>query len=66
MQPRFPNRVIQEHEVFDIISVIPVNKAIGPDCISNKMLKTCKETISKPLCLLLNQAHTEPSQIAGN
>ena len=43
-----PNRVIQKHEVFDIISVIPVNKAIGPDCISNKMLKTCKETISKP------------------
>ena len=61
MQPRctvnFPNLVFQEQEVFDIISVILVNKAVGPDCISHKMLKSCKEAISKPLCLLIHLSH---------
>lgn len=54
----FSNLVIQEHEVFDILSVIPVNKAVGPDSISHKMLKSCKETISKPLCFLFNKSLT--------
>lgn len=52
----FSNLVIQEHEVFDILSVITVNKAVGPDSISHPMLKFCKETISKPLCLLFNKS----------
>lgn len=47
---------IQEHEITDIISIISVNKAVGPDCISHKMLKSCKDTISKPLCLLSNKS----------
>ena len=71
MQPRctvnFPNLVIQEQEVFDIISVIPVNKAVGPDCISHKMLKSCKETISYLYASYsTNHSHSEPFQIAGN
>ena len=33
-----------------------VNKAIGPDCISHKMLKLTKFAISKPLCLLFNKS----------
>ena len=52
----FPNLIIQEQEIFDIISVISVNKAVGPDCISPKMLKYSKETISTPLCLLFNKS----------
>ena len=31
--------VIEEFEVIDIISVLPINKAIGPDCISHKCVK---------------------------
>lgn len=44
---------VQEHQITDIISIIPVNKAVGPDCISHKMIKSCNDTISKPLCLNL-------------
>ena len=29
--------VIQEKEIFDVISILPVNKAVGPDCISHRM-----------------------------
>lgn len=32
--------VIKEYDVTDIISVMPVNKAIGPGCINHKMLKS--------------------------
>ena len=51
-----PDIHIQEQEINDIISIIPVNKAIGPDGISHKMLKSCKDTISKPLCKLFNKS----------
>lgn len=47
---------LQEHYITDFISIIPVNKAVGPDCISHKMLKSCKGTSSKPLCILLNKS----------
>ena len=30
---------IVEQDVIDVISVLQVNKAVGPDCISHKMLK---------------------------
>ena len=33
------NIYINEQEVLDIISILPVNKAIGPDLVSHKMLK---------------------------
>lgn len=35
----FDKIVITEQDVIDIISMLPVNKAIGPDDISHKMLK---------------------------
>ena len=41
------NIFIEEQEISDIITILPVNKAIGPDCISHKMLKS-------PNPLLLN------------
>ena len=50
-----------EFEVTDIISVLPVNKAIGPDSISHKMLKATMFTICKPLCLLFNKSLLEQS-----
>ena len=47
---------IEEQEILDIITILPVNKAIGPDCISHKMLKLTKSTIVKPLTLLFNRS----------
>ena len=38
--------VIEESEVIDIKSVLPINKAIGPDCISHKMLKSTLHAVS--------------------
>jgi hypothetical protein len=51
--------VIQEHEIYDIISILPVNKAVGPDCISHKMLKSTAKAVSKPLCILFNKSLCE-------
>ena len=52
---------MEEHKMTDIISVLPVNKAIGPDCISHKMLKTTMYTVCKPLQLLFNKSLSEKS-----
>ena len=53
--------VIEENEVTDIISVLPVNKAIRPDCISHKMLKSTMYTVCKPLQLLFDKSLSEKS-----
>ena len=53
------NIVIEEQEVSDIITILPVNKAVGPDSISHKMLKSTKETIAKPLTMLFNRSLSE-------
>ena len=45
------NLIIEEQE---IITILPVNKATGPDCISNKILKSTKYSIVKSLKLLFN------------
>ena len=50
----FDEIVIQENEIVDVISILPVNKAVGPDCISYRMLKTAAIAVSKPLCILFN------------
>lgn len=42
--------------MLDIISILPVNKAIGPDLISHKMLKATLFTVVKPLTLLFNRS----------
>lgn len=56
---KLSNIVINEEEVIDIVSILPANKAIGPDNISHKMIKLTKFTISKPLCLLFNRSLAE-------
>jgi hypothetical protein len=53
--------VIGEQEVIDIIATLPVNKAIGPDCISHKMLKSTVHTIFRPLCMLFDKSLREKS-----
>ena len=43
--------------LMNIISVIPLNKPIGPDCISHKMLKSAIFTIKvKPLTSRFNKS----------
>lgn len=43
---------INEQEIIDKLSILPVNNAIDADLISHKMLKATKLTIFKPLFLL--------------
>lgn len=50
---------IEEQEINDVISILSTTKAIGPDCISNKMLKLTKFTICKPLRILINKSLAE-------
>ena len=40
-------------------SILPVNKAVGPDCISHRMLKTTATSVSKPLYILFNMSLRE-------
>ena len=43
-------------ETENIISSLSVNKAVGPDLISHKLLKNVKNSISYPLSLLFNKS----------
>ena len=40
--------------MLDVLSTFDVNKAVGPDIISNRMLYAVRNQIAKPLCLLFN------------
>ena len=51
--------VIEESEVIGIISVLLINKAMGPDCISYKMLKSTMNMVCKPLQLLFTRSFSE-------
>jgi hypothetical protein len=56
---------IKESDIEYIIANLDTNKAIGPDLISHKVLKSVRFSISKPLCLLFNKSLNEgvfPSQ----
>ena len=50
---------IVEQDVIDVISVLQVNKAVGPDCISHKMLKETIFSVSTPFCFLFNRSLKE-------
>ncbi len=50
---------ITEKDVKDIISILNVHKATGPDEISHRMLKETSSTICKPLALLFNRSIQE-------
>ena len=42
-------------DVIDIISMLNVDKAVGHDIISNRMLLAVKNEIAKPLSMLFNR-----------
>ena len=48
------NIIIMEIEVKDILHILNVNKASGPEMISNRMLKCTSTSISKSLGILYN------------
>ena len=48
------NLQVRESEVIDILKVLKVNKATGPDGISNRMLKSTCNTVCAPLTRLFN------------
>lgn len=50
---------INEQELIDILSILPVNKAIGADLISHKILKATKFSSVRPLYLLFNRSLRE-------
>ena len=57
-----------EQDVIDIISTLNVDKAVGHDIISNRMLLAVKNEIAKPLSLLFNRSIQEMffSRSVGN
>ena len=50
----FTNIQVRESEVIDILKILKVNKATGPDGISNRMLKSTCNTVCAPLTKLFN------------
>lgn len=53
------NIIIMDSEVEDILDILNVNKASGPDMISNRMLKYTSTSLSKPLSILYNRSIKE-------
>ena len=62
--PSFPKRSnstisdinIIEDDVVDVIKILKVNKASGPDEISHRMLKLIEMPIARPLAILFNES----------
>jgi hypothetical protein len=51
--------IFGEQDVIDIISTLNVDKAVGHDIISNRMLLAVKNEIAKPLSMLFNRSLQE-------
>jgi hypothetical protein len=47
---------VTANEIVDIIQILDLNKASGPDKISHKMLKIAPEKIAEPLQIIFNKS----------
>lgn len=47
---------IAPEDVFKVLVSLNTNKSVGPDTISNTVLKECAVSLSEPLCKLFNQS----------
>ena len=45
-----------ESEIKEIIDTLDLNKAVGEDLVSVRVLKATKQSISRPLCMLFNRS----------
>ena len=45
-----------ESEIKEIIDTLDLNKAVGEDLVSHRVLKATKQSISRPLCMLFNKS----------
>ena len=50
---------VGKKEIEELIKVLNVNKACGPDLITHKMLKGCLSSVSTPLLILFNRSLSE-------
>ena len=50
---------ITNNDVFNILSNLETNKAVGPDLIHNKLLKHCAGILAPPLAILFNRSINE-------
>jgi len=46
--------IIEEYDVFNALERLKINKAIGPDCIPNKLLKNLSYLLAAPICAIIN------------
>ena len=53
---KFDNLSVSETEIADILGILKLGKASGPDGISHQMLKMTKDEICKPLSILFNMS----------
>ena len=51
--------LISNEEVFNILSNLDTNKAVGPDLVHNKLLKSCADLLAPPLTILFNRSINE-------
>ena len=57
--PSLSDITVNEDEVFDVLKTLKVNKACGPDGISNKLLKMAAIFLKEPLTKLFNKSLRE-------
>ena len=57
--------IIEEHDVFLALNRIKLNKAIGPDCIPNKVLKNLSALLAAPICAIITHLYAPLSQPIG-
>ena len=55
-QNRLPSITCTPHEVAFLIELLNPNNAIGPDGVSNKMLKAVAKEVAVPLSILFNRS----------
>ena len=55
-QSRLTDIEFTPYQVQQIISKLPVNKASGPDLVSNQLLKCTSDTICEPLAIIFNKS----------
>lgn len=46
--------VVSKQDVVDIVVMLDVNKVVGPDTVSNRMLLAERNEFVEPLCLFFN------------